>query len=122
MAVSEYSASISSLITCRPALVIGVDVVNGQPAVDVCYGTSQKTHNLYPGEFLIEPLDGADFVQTSLAATTKFDLQVSVELPYCSTYFGVAPKANFGQTPKLGSITATIFKRASAVAALINKK
>lgn len=76
-------------------------MVNVQPAVDVCYGTGQKTHNLYHGEFLIEPSDGADFVQTGLAAATKFDLQVSVELPYCSTYFGVAPKTNFSQTPKL---------------------
>ena len=42
----------------RPALVLTIGELNGNPHVAVAYGTSQNTDRLYSGEFLIGPADG----------------------------------------------------------------
>ncbi len=96
----------------RPALVLAVGDINGETAVEVAFGTSQKTSRLYPSEFLIAPDDGDAFRTAGLSYPTKFALLKSLELPYTPEWFTVAPGAPFGQTPKLGLLHPSLMRRA----------
>jgi hypothetical protein len=98
----------------RPALVLQVGSANDEPYVHIAYGTSQKTGSLHAGEFLIAPQDAAAYAVSGLAYPTKFDLGRTLELPYNDTWFGVPPRAPFGQTPKLGVLHPSLMRRAKA--------
>ncbi len=98
----------------RPALVIAVGEIDGKTAVEVAYGTSRKTDRIFPGEFLIEPVDGEAFKLAGLSYPTKFNLARRVELPLNERWFGVAPGAPFGQTPQMGILHPALMKRARA--------
>ena len=96
----------------RPALVLAVGDIEGEIAVEVAFGTSQKTSRLYSGEFLIEPQDGDAFRTAGLSYATKFNLAKRLELPYIAEWFAVAPGTPFGQTPKLGILHPSLIRRA----------
>ena len=86
-------------------------------AVSVAYGTSQKLDRLVVGEFLLRKADNAAAFQLAgLSHDTKFDLGKTVELPWNETFFAVAPEARFGQTPKLGSLHASMMKAVAGAA------
>lgn len=98
----------------RPALVLQVGEVNGEPHVAVAYGTSQKTDRLHAGEFLIGPADGEAYALSGLSFPTQFDLRSVKELPYSEDWFRVPPHAPRGQTPRLGVLHPGLMRRATA--------
>jgi hypothetical protein len=99
----------------RPALLLTVfDDEAPRFRTLVAYGTSQKVERLYAAEFAIAPQDGAAFKLAGLSYPTKFNLQKTVELPYCTPWFDVPPAAPFGQTPQLGVLHANLMRRAMA--------
>jgi len=106
----------------RPALVTGiVEFDDGTRGVVVAYGTSQKTHDLQPGEFLISPQDGEAYRASGLGYATKFDLRSTISLPYTDEWFRVPPLPLFGQTPKLGILHPSLMRRAFAAAQAATK-
>jgi mRNA-degrading endonuclease toxin of MazEF toxin-antitoxin module len=70
----------------RPALVIAVSSFDH--AVSIAYGTSQKTYNIYPKEFVLDPADSG-FPASGLAVRTKFDLNNIVKVPFNSEWFSI---------------------------------
>jgi PemK-like, MazF-like toxin of type II toxin-antitoxin system len=97
----------------RPALVVSVRMFEDGVTIQVAYGTTQRTTALRSGEFLIaKDRHPVAFKQAGLAFDTKFDLNRVVELPWTDRYFKVPPTPNpaFGQTPKLGSLHASMIK------------
>lgn len=93
----------------RPALVIRSSPEEN--VVFVAYATTSKTDKIYSTEFLISVNDD-DFEQTGLALTTKFDMGHTVQLPYNSEYFSVAPQRPGGpipRTPRMGTLPASYF-------------
>lgn len=98
----------------RPALVLRVGQIDGRPAVEIAYGTSQKIERLFPGEFAILPADGAAYTASGLGYPTKFNLARSVELPFNDRWFAVPPGTPFGRQPKLGVLHPSLMKRAQA--------
>ena len=98
----------------RPALVVDVGELRGEPAVEVVYGTSQKLDRLYSDEFAITPNDGDRFLVAGLDRPTKFDMTRTVFLPYSDEWFAVPPGARYGQTPKLGILHPSLVRRARA--------
>ena len=100
----------------RPALVVDVGTLRGEPAVEVVYGTSQKINSLYTGEFAITPDDGGAYALSGLSYRTKFNTQRSVFLPYNDVWFAPAPGATYGQTPKLGVLHPSLLPRVAAAA------
>ncbi len=105
----------------RPGLVLRVGEHAGHTVVEVCYGTSQKTDQLYAGEFAITPADDAAFSAAGLSYPTKFNLGETFELDFNDRWFGVAPGTPHGQTPKLGLLHPSLMRRA-ATAARASKK
>ena len=98
----------------RPALVIAVGDVGGETYVDVAFGTSRHTDQLYSGEFLVSPMDGDAFVLSGLSYPTKFDLRNRRELPYDEVWFRIPPQPMHGQTPKLGVLHPSLMRAARA--------
>jgi hypothetical protein len=98
----------------RPALVVDIGRLRGEPAVEVFYGTSQKIDHLYPGEFSISEEDGDAFAASGLSYATKFDTARSVFLPFNDEWFAVPPGAPHGQIPKLGVLHPSLVRRAKA--------
>lgn len=98
----------------RPALVVDVGTLRGDPAAEVVYGTGQKLEHLYPGEFAITPDDGVCFLAAGLDRPTKFFMGRTVFLPYSDEWFAVPPGAPQGQTPKLGILHPGLVRRAKA--------
>lgn len=96
----------------RPALVVDVGELRGEPAVEILYGTSQKLDRLYPGEFAITREDGDRFLVAGLNRPTKFDMRRTIYLPYGDDWFAIAPGAPHGQTPKLGLLHPSLLRRA----------
>jgi hypothetical protein len=95
----------------RPALVVGVRVLEDGVAVRVAYATTRRTTTLRSGEFLItKDKHPVAFKQAGLAFDTKFDLNRVLELPWSERYFKVPPTVNraYGQTPKMGSLHASM--------------
>lgn len=79
----------------RPALVIAI--APAEHAISIAYGTSQKTHKIYPGEFVLDPAD-LGFPDSGLAARTKFDLGREVSVPFNSDWFNPSPGV-YASTP-----------------------
>ncbi|MBO3274152.1 type II toxin-antitoxin system PemK/MazF family toxin [Pseudomonas schmalbachii] len=105
----------------RPALVTAISA--SDHAVEVVYGTSQKTNRIYPGEFVIDPADPG-FSVSGLAARTKFDFNQRYKLPFDSDWFAIAPGYS-GQlpVPKLGVLHPSYMPVAKkAVASMKPKK
>ena len=90
----------------RPALIMAVyDDEAPSFEVRVAYGTSQRTTNLYSGEFAVSRgSNRAAYEMAGLSFDTKFDLKHAIDLPYTSEWFAVPPAAPHGQTPKLGTL------------------
>ena len=105
----------------RPALVLTVGEIDGNPHVAVAYGTSQEMDRLYPGEFLIRPADGEAYALSGLSVPTKFDLRSVKELPYNEQWFRVPPGAPHGQTPRLGVLHPSLMRRAKAAFAAASR-
>ena len=104
----------------RPALVLSVTEHGDGVAVEVAYGTSQRTDHLLSGEFAIRKAEHkAAYATAGLSYDTKFDLRHIVELPWDAEFFTVPPAPQHGQTPKLGSLhigmTAALTAAARAV-------
>ena len=98
----------------RPALVLTIGELNGNPHVAVAYGTSQNTDRLCSREFLLGRADGEAYALSGLSVPTKFDLRSVKELPYNEQWFRVPPGAPHGQTPKLGVLHPSLVRRAKA--------
>ena len=99
----------------RPALVITVfDDEAPRYAVEVVYGTSQKTDDLRSGEFLITRTDRDAFHLAGLSYPTKFNFKSRVELPFNREWFKVPPAAPFGQVPKMGVLHPALMPRVRA--------
>ena len=98
----------------RPALVLRVGEAQGNPAVEVAYGTSRKVDELYAGEFVIRPSDGPAYEAAGLSYPTKFNLARTFELDFNSEWFAIPPGAPCGQTPKLGILHPSLVRRARA--------
>jgi hypothetical protein len=91
----------------RPALILAVFDGDGdgdeEYVVRVVYGTSQRTTALSRGKFaILQSHYRAAYEMAGLSYDTKFDLKQTLDLPYSSDWFSVAPAAPWGQTPKLG--------------------
>lgn len=106
----------------RPALVLRVGEHARHTVVEVCYGTSQKTDQLYAGEFAITPADDAAFSAANLSYPTKFNLGETYELDFNEQWFAVAPGAPHGQNPKLGLLHPSLMRRAGAAARAAKKR
>ncbi len=100
----------------RPALVLAVGNAQGEPYVQVAYGTSQRTTELHSGEFVISENDGEAYAVSGLSFPTKFNMRVVRDLPYTDDWFRVPPAAPYGQTPKLGVLHPSLLRRAAAAA------
>ncbi|AWK41871.1 MULTISPECIES: hypothetical protein [Photorhabdus] len=89
----------------------------------VVYGTSQKTHQIYPGEFLIQTTD-TDFELTGLAYDTKFNLNHEVKLFYDSNWFEIVPAWRtlpISVTPCMGILPASYYDAVRQAAAHLKK-
>ncbi len=98
----------------RPALVIDVGRLGGDPAAEVIYGTSRKLERLVPGEFSIVQEDGDAFAASGLSYPTQFDTARAVFLPYNDEWFSVPAGAPYGQIPILGVLHPSLVRRAKA--------
>jgi len=100
----------------RPALIVVVfDDAAPLFTVRVAYGTSQKTTQLYRGEFVIlQNKNPAAYVAAGLSYDTKFDLRHLVDLPYTTEWFSVPPAAPHGQTPVLGTLHPSMVRAVQA--------
>jgi hypothetical protein len=95
----------------RPALVFGVDKYETGDFVRVVYGTSQKVTSLKAGEVAISKKGNpAAYALAGLSADTKFDFNSIVELAWSDRYFKVPPRSPHGNTPKLGTLHATVHR------------
>ena len=94
----------------RPALILIVfDDDAPHFHVRVAYGTSQKTTTLHRGKFsILRERNPAAFETAGLSYDTKFDLRQAMDLPYSTEWFSVPPSAPHGQTPKLGTLHASL--------------
>lgn len=70
----------------RPAIV--KEVSPAYHRVKLVFGTSQKTENLYPTEFVVKKTD-PDFLQTGLSYDTKFDVSRIANVPYDDEWFEI---------------------------------
>ena len=99
----------------RPALVLRVERKEDGDVLSVVYGTSQKLHQLKRGEFAItRDKHPSACALAGLAYDTKFDFKAMVDLPWSERYFKVPPRSPHGNTPKLGTLHATILRAVEA--------
>jgi len=100
----------------RPAIVLSVERLDDGNQVSVVYGTSQHLMRLKTGEVTItQAKNPAAFKLAGLAYDTKFDFKVVVDLPWSDRYFKVPVRNPHGNTPKLGTLHATILRAVEAV-------
>ena len=93
----------------RPALVMSVDRDDTGDFVSVVYGTSKQLARLKTGEVAIKKANHpAAYALAGLTADTKFDFKVIVDLSWSERYFKVPVRNTHGNTPKLGTLHATI--------------
>jgi len=100
----------------RPALIVVVfDDAAPLFTVRVAYGTSQKTTQLYRGEFaILQSRNPAAYAAAGLSYDTKFNLLQLVDLPYTAEHFSVPPAAPHGQTPLLGTLHPSMVRAVQA--------
>lgn len=93
----------------RPALVMSVERRVDGDLVSVVYGTSRNLTRLKTGEVAItRAKHPAAYALAGLAYDTKFDFKVIVDLPWSDRYFKVPVRNPHGNTPKLGTLHATV--------------
>jgi len=107
----------------RPSLILMTKLdEDGFKFVTVAYGTSQKTNRLYSGEFKISEKDNPSaYTSSGLSYETKFNLKLTVQLPFNDLYFSVPPHSPYGQNPKLGVLHPSMVRIASAAYSSIKK-
>jgi hypothetical protein len=67
------------------------------------------------GEFAISRAKTPDaYKLAGLAYDTKFDLKMTVELPWAEPFFKVPPQPRYGQSPKLGTLHPSLMRAAKA--------
>lgn len=100
----------------RPALILTVfDDDAPRFEVRVAYGTSQRTTTLHRGEFsILRDRNRVAYEAAGLSHDTKFDLKQVLDLPFTTEWFSVPPTAPHGQTPKLGSLHASLVRAVQA--------
>jgi len=100
----------------RPALIVMVfDDAAPLFTVRVAYGTSQKTTQLYRGEFaILQSRNPAAYAAAGLSYDTKFNLRQLVDLSYTAKWFSVPPAAPHGQTPLLGTLHPSMVRAVQA--------
>ena len=99
----------------RPAIVLSVERRDDGNQVSVVYGTSQNLTRLKAGEVAItQTKNPAAYALAGLAYDTKFDFKVIVDLPWSERYFKVPARSPHGNTPKLGTLHATILRAVEA--------
>jgi len=73
------------------------------------YGTSQNLVRLKTGEVAItRAKHPAAYALAGFAYDTKFDFKVILDLPWSDRYFKVPVRNPHGNTPKLGTLHATV--------------
>ena len=99
----------------RPAIVLRVERREDGDAVSVVYGTSQNVTRLKIGEVAItQAKHPAAYSLAGLAYDTKFDFKAIVDLPWSDRYFKVPNRKLHGNTPKLGTLHATVLHAVEA--------
>jgi hypothetical protein len=103
----------------RPALVISVLAREDGHSVCVAhgtlYGTSQHVSKLKTGEIAItQAKHPAAYALAGLAYDTKFDFKAIIELPWSDRYFKVPLRNRHGNTPKIGTLHATVMRAVEA--------
>jgi PemK-like, MazF-like toxin of type II toxin-antitoxin system len=99
----------------RPALVMGVEAREDGVVVRVAYGTSQNLSRLKTGEVAItQDKHPAAYALAGLAYDTKFDFKAIVDLPWSDRYFKVPLRNRHGNTPKIGTLHATVLRAVEA--------
>ena len=100
----------------RPVLVVQVEGREDGAIVSVVYGTSQNVKRLKTGEMVItRAMHPAAYALAGLAYDTKFDFKLIQDLPWSDRYFKTPPRNPFGNSPKMGTLHATVV-HAAAVA------
>ena len=93
----------------QPALVMRVERRQDGDLVSLVYGTSKNLTRLRSGEVAItQSKNPAAYALAGLAYDTKFNFKVIVELPWTDRYFKVPTRNLHGNTPKIGTLHATI--------------
>lgn len=99
----------------RPALVVSIERRVDGDVVSVVYGTSQNLTRLRVGEVAItQAKHPAAYALAGLAYDTKFDFKVIVDLPWSDRYFKVPGRSPLGNTPKMGTLHATVLHAVEA--------
>ena len=99
----------------RPAIVLSVEHREDGGQVSVVYGTSQNLSRLKTGEMAItQNKNPAAYALAGLAYDTKFDFKTIIDLPWSDRYFKVPAKSPYGNSPKLGTLHATILRAVEA--------
>jgi PemK-like, MazF-like toxin of type II toxin-antitoxin system len=99
----------------RPAIVMSVEEKSDGAIIGVVYGTSQRVHQLKSAEVAItQAKQAAAYAQAGLAYDTKFDFKRIIELPWSERYFKAAPQKPCGNSPKLGTLHATVLHAVEA--------
>ncbi|PWC19527.1 type II toxin-antitoxin system PemK/MazF family toxin [Brenneria corticis] len=89
----------------RPVLVVGRHAESY--SVLIVYGTSQKTQNVYPTEFVVL----ADDEVTGLFYDTKFDMARRILVPFTQQWFSRAPvHPPLRPVPKMGVLPARYYQ------------
>lgn len=99
----------------RPALVMRVTTRTDGTEVTVAYGTSKRVTALKSGEFAISKLASPEAYRLAgLSYDSKFNLKETAVLPWTESFFKVPPLAPRGQTPRLGTLHASLVRAAEA--------
>ena len=95
----------------RPALVLRVEQRTDGDLVSVVYGTSKHLERLRAGEVSITKAKHPDaYALAGLAYDTKFSFNAIVDLPWSARYFKVSHARPYGNTPKIGTLHATMMR------------
>jgi PemK-like, MazF-like toxin of type II toxin-antitoxin system len=107
----------------RPALAMSVETREDGTIVHVAYGTSQHVSRLKVGEVAItQDKHPAAYALAGLAYDTKFDFKVIVVLPWSDRYFKVPLRNRHGNTPKIGTLHATVLRAVEAAYRAANSR
>ncbi|MCF8208023.1 MAG: type II toxin-antitoxin system PemK/MazF family toxin [Rhodoferax sp.] len=99
----------------RPAIVMSVERREDGDLVSVVYGTSQHLTRLKTGEVAITQVKHpAAYALAGLAYDAKFDFKEIVDIPWSDRYFKVPVRNPHGNTPKLGTLHATVLHAVEA--------
>lgn len=83
--------------------------------MSVAYGTSQNISRLKSGEVAItQSRHAAGYALAGLSYDTKFDFTRIIELPWTERYFKVPLRNRHGNTPRMGTLHATVMHAVEA--------